>query len=130
MKSKKCLIVDDEELITAEYLDTRIDDLQTNIPGMVTMVYDAGTIPSDFFQQLTPPANKERIVISSANVNQTAHFLVDGEISFSRFFWLRVLNGANVRDAFIHARLAMIDFAFRRYSDIKESSFSCVSDSP
>ena len=50
---------------------------------------------------------KERIFIGSTNASQAVNFLLDGEVSFSRFFWRQVLNGGDVGDAFAYATLAM-----------------------
>jgi hypothetical protein len=56
---------------------------------------------------LTPPADKERILLASTGGNQPAYFLSAGDISFSKFFWRKVLNGANVRESFLHAKNAI-----------------------
>ena len=36
-------------------------------------------------------------------LNQSAHFLSNGILSFSNFFWRSILNGADIKDAFNHA---------------------------
>jgi len=97
------------ESLTPADLDTWLDSLQNSLPGNVTIVYDAAHSGS-FLNFLAPPLTKERIVISSADNNQSASFISDGDISFSTFFWQQVFNGANVRDAFVHGVNA-IDYA-------------------
>lgn len=90
------------ETLTAAVLDTWLDELQDTISGVVTVIYDASSSGS-FLPQLTPPINKERIMISSTGPNDPAYFLSNGDISFSGFFWRQIINGANIRDAFVHA---------------------------
>jgi len=97
------------ETLNAADLDTWLDSLQNSLPGNVTVIYDASHSGS-FLSLLAPPPTKERIVISSANNNQGASFISDGDISFSTFFWQQVSNGANVRDAFVHG-INAIDYA-------------------
>jgi hypothetical protein len=46
-------------------------------------------------------------VTSSTTGSESAHFFAGGSISFSKFFWVRVLNGATVAQAFTHAAQAM-----------------------
>ncbi len=94
------------ETLSAATLDGWIDNLQNNISSKVTVIYDAPESGS-FLPLLTPPADKTRILISSTANDGPAHFLSEGDISFSKFFWRRVLDGMNVRDAFINAKNAI-----------------------
>jgi hypothetical protein len=94
------------ETLSATDLDTWLDSLQNTIPGKVTVVYDACRSGS-FLSILTPPDGKERILLSSSGSDEPAHFLNDGDISFSTFFWRRVLNGTDVLYSFLHATKAM-----------------------
>jgi hypothetical protein len=94
------------ETLTTTQLDTWMDTLQSSISGKVTVVYD-GDYAGSFVPNLAPPGGKQRIVIASTTGSQGAHFLSNGDISFSKYFWRKVLNGANVRDAFVQARGAM-----------------------
>ena len=94
------------ESLPAASLKTWLDELQDAIPGKVVVVCDA-PLAASFLAALKPPAGKIRILIAGAGRNQGAHFLSGGNISFSRFFWSRVANGMNVRDAFLHAKKAM-----------------------
>ncbi|MFC1505414.1 C13 family peptidase, partial [Thermodesulfobacteriota bacterium] len=100
------LEVSDTDTVTSTELDTWIDTLQASIPGKVTVIYDACNAGS-FVQALIPPENKQRICIASAGIGQPAYFLSGGDISFSRFFWGKVANGTNLRDAFVHAQRAI-----------------------
>jgi DNA-binding beta-propeller fold protein YncE len=111
----KCFRINQTEDISATELDTLLDNLQDNIPGKVTVVYDACRSGS-FLEELTPPEGKERILISSSSSDEPAHFLSEGDICFSRFFWANIANGADVYDAFVVAKDAIM--------------FSCMGQTP
>lgn len=92
--------------LTYAVLDTWLDSLQGVIPGIVAVICDAprsGTA----LGALVPPAGKNRIVIAAAGANEGALFLSRGDVSFSQYFWTRVINGANVKAAFAHAQVAL-----------------------
>jgi hypothetical protein len=102
--------LNDTETLTATQLDTWLDTLQDSIPGKVVVLSDASCSGS-FLSPLAPPAGKERILVASTGPEGPACFLIEGHISFSAFFWRQVLNGATIRDAFVHA-LNAIGYAF------------------
>jgi sugar lactone lactonase YvrE len=98
--------VNEIEALSVGALDVWLDNLQTLIPGTVTVIYDACQSGS-FLPSLTPPNDKRRISIASTGQDQPAAFISEGDISFSNFFWNGILNGTNVRDAFLHAMRAI-----------------------
>ena len=98
--------INDSETLSASVLDGWLDSLQNSIPGKVTFIYDACQAGS-FLSFLTPSIDKKRIVLASTGGNQPACFLSNGDISFSKYFWMRVANGANVRNSFLHAKQAV-----------------------
>jgi len=98
--------LNDSEALSASQLDSWLDTLQGNISGKVTVIYDA-SYSGSFLPSLVPPDGKERILISSSSGSQSSYFISDGDISFSKFFWSHILNGMNVRDAFVNAKNAM-----------------------
>ncbi|MCP4644724.1 MAG: DUF5011 domain-containing protein [bacterium] len=100
--------VNGTEVLDAPTLDGWLDALQVTIPGKVTVVYD-GDQSGAFLPDLTAPTGYEdqRIVIASASATQQASFLKSGTISFSKFFWVRVLNGADTFEGWSYARAAM-----------------------
>lgn len=98
--------VSDSENLSASQLDTWLDSLQSVLPGELAVVYDAD-MSGSFLPALIPPPNKSRMVVASAAADQTARFTANGNVSFSSFFWTRVLNGATVFQAFSHAAEAM-----------------------
>ena len=98
--------INDTESVSAADLASWLDALQETIPGKVTVIYDA-CLSGSFLPLLSPPTDKKRILISSASSTQPASFVSTGNISFSTFFWSRVLNGTNVSDSFLHGKSAM-----------------------
>ncbi|MCP4352825.1 MAG: carboxypeptidase-like regulatory domain-containing protein [Desulfobacterales bacterium] len=76
--------------------------MQNRISCKVTVICDTDYSGS-FLSLLTPPQDKERIIISSTSNDHKALFLAQGTISFSNFFWKNVMNGMNVRDSFLKA---------------------------
>ncbi len=70
------------------------------------MVYDACESGS-FISALTPPQDKERIVLASTSPGESAVFISQGSISFSNYFWTHVFNGINLKDAFLLASEAL-----------------------
>ena len=80
--------------------------MQALLPGTVTVVVDADD-SQPFLQQLAARTSGSQILIGSTGPGQSAAFLLDGEISFSKFFWIQVLNGARVRQAFSLASTAI-----------------------
>ncbi|MCP4353987.1 MAG: hypothetical protein GY795_51735 [Desulfobacterales bacterium] len=104
-KEKSFQISETEEL-QIDKLDTWLDNLQNNIPGKVTVICDADYSGS-YIPLLTPPKDKERIVISSTSGDQPAYNLSQGQISFSSFFWKGVLNGMNIWETFLKAKNAI-----------------------
>lgn len=100
------LILGGDSEISATNLDSWLDNLQSQIPGTVLVLIDAD-YSGTFLPLLTPPADSQRIVISSTNETRTAWFDTNGDISFSGYFWRRVLNGANIAAAFEDSRDAL-----------------------
>ena len=98
--------INNTENVSAAELGSWLDDLQETIPSKVTVIYDA-CLSGSFLPLLSPPTDKKRILISSASNSQPASFVPTGNISFSTFFWSRVLNGANIKDSFLHGKDAM-----------------------
>ena len=98
--------INNTENVSAAELGSWLDDLQETIPSKVTVIYDA-CLSGSFLPLLSPPIDKKRILISSASNSQPASFVPTGNISFSTFFWSRVLNGTNIKDSFLHGKDAM-----------------------
>ena len=98
--------INDTEQLTAAQLDAWLDTLQATLPGKVTLVNDADCAGS-FLPATIPPTGADRIVIAGTGAAGTAHFLADGKVSFSRFFWGHVAGGATTLQAFSYAAEAM-----------------------
>jgi len=98
--------INDSQTLFATHLDSLLDNLQETVTGVITVVFD-GSRSGSFIAPLASGVTNNRILISSTSSRGSAQFLLDGAICFSRFFWLRVLNGMNIRDAFVHAKNAV-----------------------
>lgn len=101
--------LDPKGRIGAEDLNNWLDLLQAKIKGKVFVIYDAPQAASfeSFFSRDT--TSKNRVLVFSAAADKSASFLAGGDVSFSRYFWARILAGADVRDAFLHAK-TVVDF--------------------
>ncbi len=97
--------INDSEILSVSELDSWLDELQANMDGVLTVIYDADYSGS-FIPLLTPPENKKRIVITSTAADEPVYYGSRGLISFSTFFWSRVYNGEKVHDAFSYAKKA------------------------
>ena len=94
------------ETLGAQELDSWMDNLQATMPGPLTFIYDA-CLSGSFIPYLTPPAGKERIVITGSSY-EYAYFLENGLNSFSYHFWGKTLiNQGNLGDTFLDAQALM-----------------------
>ena len=101
--------INSAEILDAKLLDQWLDEFQTNNQTTITMIYDA-SMSGSFLPILKPDQTQERILITGSSANQPAHFLVQGAISFSQFFWRSVFNGMTIRDAFTNGQSG-VDFS-------------------
>ncbi|QTA78056.1 immunoglobulin-like fold-containing [Desulfonema limicola] len=85
--------------VSAQTLDIWLDNLQENMPGRLIFIYDA-CMSGSFIPILTPPAGKNRIIITGSMGNQRAWFLNDGEISFSYHFFETIKNTGKIFKSF------------------------------
>lgn len=90
------------EKIDVETLDAWLDELQGTMLGNVMFIYDACNSGS-FVSKLTPPAGKERIIITSTGAGQRAFFMWDDPLSFSYHFWASVYLNANLYASYVKA---------------------------
>ncbi len=107
--------INETEKITAVQTDTWLDTLQQVMAGNVIFVYDAcnsGTFVrgAQGNPVLSPPENKERIVISSSLPEETAVFADYGSLSFSNYFWTSIGNGKTVDWAFRFSAKKLEDY--------------------
>jgi len=96
------------ELLKAEDLDAWLDTIQEDIPGNVTLLYDA-CMSGSFLPILDPPSGKERILATSASKDEAAIIASQGRISFGWFFWGNMFNGDSFYDSFVYATDSMSD---------------------
>ncbi len=102
--SMRVFRINEEETLSAGVLNAWLNDFQAHIPGKITVVYDSCD-SATFLSSLAPPEGKEkeRILIGSTDKDQPAHFVIDGKISFSKYFWDNVSVGKNVSNTFLAA---------------------------
>jgi len=108
--------INERETITAQEIDSWLDQLQNTIKGRVIIIYDACQSGS-FITACIPTPGKERIFIASSTSEDNAKFLENGLLSFSYQFWASVFNGVSLLDAFYagknvmkHYQNAQIDY--------------------
>ncbi|MCP4350603.1 MAG: 6-bladed beta-propeller [Desulfobacterales bacterium] len=105
------------ETLLASELDQWLDDLQGNMEGIVTVIYDAHYSGS-FIPFLLPPEGKQRIVITSTNKEQRAYFIGEtGDISFSQYFWSEVWKGEDVGHCIINTKVSLSNSSQRPQID-------------
>jgi len=101
------LILNEAETLPFDDLKVWLDALQPGIPGAVAVIYEG---PSSGY--LLPalahaPSDKTRIVITSTGTTEIDEFN-ENTFTFSKFFWQKVYNGTNTRNAFRYAKSAII----------------------
>ena len=99
----------ESETLSASDLNTWLNDFQTGNSKEVIVIYDACNGGS-FISGLE--GNQSRILISASDVNENAHFIHQGSISFSSFFWTHLFNGLDVQTAFDKTADALSAFSF------------------
>jgi sugar lactone lactonase YvrE len=101
-------MLNDSEVLPFKDFKVWLDGLQSQIPGAATVIYEG-----PFSGYLLPalgkaPEDKPRIVITSTGTNEIEKSPNAFTFSFSKFFWQKVYNGANTRNAFRYAKSAII----------------------
>jgi len=91
--------LNDDETLSATFLDALLDALQDGSDIRVIVILDACRSGS-FMSKLTPPAGAERYVVASTGADQSAYFADGGETSFSYFFWEAVYYTGKLYQAF------------------------------
>ncbi|MCP4639970.1 MAG: carboxypeptidase regulatory-like domain-containing protein, partial [bacterium] len=94
------------EVVTSTELDGWLDTVQATLPGGVVVLADIDCA-GGFLPDLTPPVDKDRIVMATTGPAAPMHMLYGGAVSFSTYFWAKVLNGSKVGPAYAHAAVAM-----------------------
>lgn len=95
------------ESLDAASLDSWLDTLQAKITGKLIVVIDS-CFSGSFIDSLVPPAGcANRIVICGTGDSQYGYFINHGSISFSGYFWPRILKGDSVWTAFNKAKAAI-----------------------
>ena len=90
-----------KESLTAVELNDWLNELQSIMPGKVTIIYDACN--SGSFNRTLSSSIHDRTIIASAQADQLAYF--QDAISFSRLFWSQIFNGTPLLEAFESVKL-------------------------
>lgn len=106
--------INETDTLTASSLKEMLDELQNKMPGTVTVIYDASRSGS-FLPLLKPPEGKKRILITSSKADESAYFLAEEGISFSYYFWRRVMGGSTVLKAFLNADDALFALCQKKF---------------
>ncbi len=99
----------ESETLSASDLNTWLNDFQTGNSKEIIVIYDACNGGS-FISGLQ--GSQPRILISASDVNENAHFINQGSISFSAFFWTHIFNGLDLQTAFDKTETALSAFSF------------------
>jgi len=94
------------ETISQEQIDLKLDQLEKQIPGKILLVTDMSGAWK-FISQSALSGSSRRIHISGSSENDNETLIAMSQISFSTFFWQRVLNGFDVKSAFKAAKDAL-----------------------
>ncbi|WP_166404843.1 SMP-30/gluconolactonase/LRE family protein [Desulfonema ishimotonii] len=114
-------VINETEIISARELNGYLENAQSLVSGRMTVVYDACQSGS-FLPELIPAENRERVVITGSAANQAAHFIGERNISFSKYFWTAIFNGAQVINAF--------DTAISSFSSELNPGDQCIKQNP
>ena len=95
-----------DEMLSADRLDSWLDDLQEDAEIDAAVIYDA-CLSASFKEKLTPNGSQKRLFIASAADDQDASFAGYAALSFSNYFWSDIMVGKSVTEAFERAHSAM-----------------------
>ena len=100
--------VSDPDDLTPTELDSWLDALQPNpsSAALVVVVLDF-TQSGAWVAPLQAPSGKQRIVITSCSGSEASWCEGGGVLSFTQWFFSKVFNGVNLRDAFNWSRTAI-----------------------
>lgn len=93
--------------LDAASLDSWLDTLQSKISGKIIVIIDSCFSGSFVDNLVAPSGAANRIVICGTGDSQFGYFINHGSISFSGFFWPRILKGDSVWTAFKKAKEAI-----------------------
>ncbi|MCE5230309.1 FG-GAP-like repeat-containing protein [bacterium] len=118
--------IDGDDVLPAD-LKGWIDTLQNGGSTMVTVILEFNRSGA-WLAALTPPAGKPRITIASCGALESSWCEEGGMLSFSQYFFNRIFNGINLRDAFFGARNATRTISAETQNAQMDDDGSGVSD--
>jgi hypothetical protein len=99
-------VLNHAETISQENLTMYFDQLENQIPGQILITSDMSNA-WEFVSQSAQSGSSRRIHITGSSENDGDTIIAMNSISFSTFFWQRVLNGFNVKSAFTETKDAL-----------------------
>ncbi len=101
--------ISESEILEASKLDEWLDAIQQNNADLerVILFYE-GCYSGSFLPLLSPPEGKERILMTSSDSKKKALVGGKGSVSFSSYFWTRMILGKDFYDSFTNAKQSII----------------------
>jgi len=94
------------ERINQAQMNTFFEQLESQIPGQILLISDISNA-WEFISESAQSGSSRRIHISGSSETDGDNIIAINSISFSTFFWQRVLNGFDVKSAFKEAKDAL-----------------------
>jgi len=94
------------EKLNCDQMNTYFEQLESQIPGQILLISDMSNA-WEFISASAHSGSSRRIHISGYSDNDGDIIIAMNSISFSTFFWQRVLNGFDVKSAFKEAKDAL-----------------------
>jgi DNA-binding beta-propeller fold protein YncE len=100
------LMLNFSERMPCEQINIYFEKLENQIPGQILLISDM-LDAWEFVSQSVQSSSTRRIHITGSSENDVDTIIAMNSISFSTFFWQRVLNGFDVKTAFSAAKDAL-----------------------
>jgi sugar lactone lactonase YvrE len=94
------------ETVSQESFNLYLDQLENQIPGQIAVISDMSNA-WEFVSSSAKSGSSRRIHLTGYSENDGDTIIAMNSISFSTFFWQRVLNGFNVKSAFTESKDAL-----------------------
>jgi len=101
-------LLNNQEKLSSHELSESLNNIQNSIQGKATIIFESNNAKV-FMSQLSlhDETKKKLIFISSITESQNLNYLTIELISFSNLFWIEILKGNTLDDAFIYAALIL-----------------------
>jgi len=99
----------EDESFSSKDLYESIEKIKQQINGQIIVIYDA-CYSGSFLSEFSQIKDDKIIFIASSQGKETSKYGLGGGISFSNFFWGKVLNGENIINSYLYTKSAMKQF--------------------